>query len=162
MNKILAGFFAFLLWIMPWSTGIYNAHARYAFDANTTWSKILKCVETHDAATLESMMSPRLKNNVIGLSDKIEQLLDSIDMDCGYTRIVNNSNEFYSGNGIYGQVLRIGFVNDTTKKILYTLEAEYDITNASNRSYVGISRVMLSTGRMADPDYATLILIKMP
>jgi len=61
MNKIIAGILTFFLWIMPWWTGLYNARERYAFDTNATWNKMLKCVETHDATTLESMMNPQLK-----------------------------------------------------------------------------------------------------
>jgi hypothetical protein len=155
MNKFLAGFFAFLLWLMPWSTGIYNAHARYAFDKDAAWSKIVSCVENNDTAAIVSMASPLLKSSIADLSDQVSQLINLIDRD--YTRITNSTAGTYQDSGIYGVELVLSFVYADS---LRTLVVDYDVTNSKNKYDVGISRMQLFKGRYADPDFAVLADIR--
>ena len=157
MNKIIAGILSFLLWIMPWSTGIYNAHARFAFDKNAAWNRIVCCVENNDTATLVSIASPLLKSSVADLSDQIAQMLGLIDRD--YTRITNSTAGTYQDSGIYGVELVLSFVYADT---LRTLVVDYDVTNSKNKNDVGISRIQLFKGRYADPDFAVLADIRIP
>jgi len=159
MNKILAGFFAFLLWIMPWWTGLFNMRERYAFDDAAVSSKIITCVKTRNIATLESMMRPWLQINTTDLSDKINQLCDAID---------GNVIEFYrtrgqgsrDDSGIHSEEL--SFVIDTDKPEHYYFVIWYDVTNSRDRSEVGISSIRLATGLVGASDRVIHFELRVP
>ncbi|MCL1951790.1 MAG: DUF5104 domain-containing protein [Oscillospiraceae bacterium] len=158
MNKILAGILAFLLWLMPWWTGLYNAREKLSFDATAVCNRVINCVKAHDAATLASMMRPWLRNNVSDLTDRIEQLLDTIDGNV--TEIGINRSEYTSNDaGIY----RVGkhifiYVGNT----LYNLRVYYDVTNSNDKNEVGISWLEMVVAKGDGTGFISLDEIKMP
>jgi len=152
MNKFLAGILTFLLWLMPWWTGLYNAREKLTFDMTAVCNKVIRSVENHDVATLESMMRPWIKNNVVNLTGKIEALLDCIDGEITRSGI-NSSEGTSNNNGIY----RVGkSVYFYTAKDLYNIRVEYDVTNSKNKSDVGISWLKLV---VAKPDGTGSVLL---
>ena len=148
MNKIIAAILSFLLWIMPWWTGLFNMRERVAFDKDDIMDKIISCVQEDDVATLESMMRPWLKENTPDLTAKITQLYDAIDGNIISMRKGAEGSR-YDG-GIHSVDLR--FVLDTDKPEHYYLTMMYDVSNANDRKEVGISSIRLATGLVGASD----------
>jgi len=158
MNKFLAGILTFLLWIMPWWTGLYNTRNRLAFDATAICNEVIRCVKTRDTTTLESMMRPWLKNNEGNLSGKIEALLDCIDGDIIEIRI-SDMEGTRNTDGIYS-VERIIIIK--TAGVLYNLRVYYDVTNSKNSKDVGISWFQLAEIKSDGSGFISLAEIKVP
>jgi len=158
MNKFLAGILAFLMWLMPWWGALRDLHTRFSFDENAIWQQVKTCVETHDVATLESMMRPWIKNNVDGLSEKVGNLLDSVSGEI--TRIsIDSSIESGNDGGLYSVGKEIHIF--TTEKLHY-LRIDYTVTNSRDSKDTGISRLKLFTGKLNTPEYTILAEIKAP
>jgi len=149
MNKIIAGILSFFLWIMPWWTGLYNARERLAFDRNAVMDKIATCITNRDVGTLESMMRPWFKANVLDLTERLTQFYAAIAGDI--TSINKGAEGSINSGGIYTEELRFGvYTTDSTYPHYYLL-ISYDVTNAKNKKDVGISMIRLQTGANSDP-----------
>jgi len=139
-TKIWAGIVAFFVMIGGWF-GYFNV--------NATLAKIANCLETHDTATIVSMMAAPM-SNISDLTEKVDELLGLID---GNIKEMNKySTGAYRYDGKHGRELRFTMDSDT----LLHLVVCYDISNPR-----GIVRMTLSTGRLG-PDYVLLYEIEAP
>ena len=142
-SRIWAGIVAFFVMIGGWF-GIAQP-----FNVNATLSKIATCLETHDVATIESMMAPKM-SNIADLTTKIDELLGLIDGN------IKQMNSYSSGSYQYGRVkgreLRFTMDIDTMLHLVVC----YDTSKPS-----GIVEMTLSTGRVG-LDYVVLYEIKAP
>ena len=139
-SRVWAGIMAFFVMIGGWF-GYFNVDA--------TLTKIANCLETHDTATIVSMMAPQM-NNISDLTEQVDELLGLIDGN------IKEMNKFSTGeywyDGKHGRELRFTMDSDT----LLHLVVCYDISNPR-----GIVRMTLSTGRVG-PEFLLLYEIKVP
>jgi len=112
MKSFLLGILSFLLMIMPWFSGLFDLHEEPTFDEEAVRNKVISCIENNDAAALESMMYPPIRDNVLGLSDKIGQLLNLIEGDI--ERFVAYATIVQTDRGEESRKIRIGIFTDET------------------------------------------------
>ncbi|MCL1951653.1 MAG: DUF5104 domain-containing protein [Oscillospiraceae bacterium] len=138
--KIWAGIVAFFVMIGAWF-GIFNVDA--------TLNKIAKCLETHDTATIVSMMSPKM-STIDDLTGKVDELLGLIDGNI--KQMTTQSTGSYQDGSVRGRELRFTMDIDT----MLHLVIRYDTSDPR-----GIVRMTLSTGRFGE-NYVQLYEIKAP
>ena len=141
MKQFFAAVLAFFMMIGSWFGNLF-AWNPYGFDQKAVMNKIIHCVETHDAAALEAMACPRLRDRG-ELLEKIEEMLDCIDGDITESGILSSEGSMRDGGitsihkGIYF------FANER----LYNLHIDYDVTTSKNKEKTGISLFELRIGK---------------
>jgi len=161
MNKILAGILSFFLWLMPWWTGLYDLRERVAFDRNAIMSKIATYVKSRDVANLASMMRPWFKDNVLDLTDKLQDFYDAIDGNIESVHIGTGLGSRDNG-GVHSESLRFGVYTDDETYPYYYLLMWYDVSSSKNRNDVGIGMIELATGKTTDPEAMIHFVLKAP
>jgi len=154
MTKIIAGILTFLLWIMPWWSGLSGLRERLTFDRNAVMDKIIDYVQNQDVAGLEAMMRPWFKSNTTNLTAKLGEFYDAIDGNI-VTVQKGTSEGSMNDRGIRSE--RLNFVvhmDGDANYSKYYIVIWYDVANTKDRKDVGISLLELSTGDFVlDPDY---------
>jgi len=139
-SRAWAGIVAFFVMIGGWF-GYFNVDA--------TLTKIANCLETHDTATIVSMMAPQM-SNISDLTEKVDELLGLIDGNI--KQMTSYSSGSYQYGSVKGRELRFTMDIDTMLHLVIC----YDTSNPR-----GIVQMTLSTGRVG-PEYVLLYEIKAP
>jgi len=120
-------------------------------------NKIATYVKARDVANLESMMRPWFKNNMSNLTVKLGEFYDAIDGSI--TDIEKGVEGSMNDGGIHSE--RLSFYVNMDDQTYYNLVIWYDVSNSKNRNEVGISSIVLSTGKLG-PGYVIHFQLEVP
>ncbi len=138
INSIILTIVTFLLTIFPWSSSLVAKKQQLTFPGNEiVINEIISAIETRDVSSLEEMYSKSQREEVDGLSNKIELLIDSIKGEMLEIIWLPSGGSDYKNYGV-AESTRSWKLIFTTSEDEYIIYVDWVIVDTINPDRVGL------------------------
>ncbi|MCL2300501.1 MAG: DUF5104 domain-containing protein [Firmicutes bacterium] len=155
MAKIILSILTFLLMLFPNCTRLQVEYRQRIVNRDLTEANIVRIINADDATALEALMCGNIKQNVLGLRDKIGEFFDAIDSEINTFTL--GSKGTYSADRGNGKSIRqsVRQINFETSSGSFAIVSTWETYNSFQPDEMGIRAITIA--KVVPPSTVTIL-----